>query len=45
VWGEKPVDLMWLKIVLLVETGRTQDAENEFQTVILKGIVTNSEIQ
>jgi hypothetical protein len=45
VWGKYPVDLMWLKIVLLVETGNTQDAENEFQTVILKGIVTNSEIQ
>jgi hypothetical protein len=37
------VALMWLKIVLLVETCNTGRAESAAQTVILEEIVTNSE--
>jgi hypothetical protein len=41
--GEMVVALMWLKIMLLVKTCNTGRAESAAQTVILEGIVTNSE--
>jgi hypothetical protein len=39
------VALIWLKIVLLVKTCNTASAEKAGQTVILDGIVTNSEFE
>ena len=37
--------LMWLKIVSLVETCNAERVERAAQTVILEGIVTNSEFE
>jgi hypothetical protein len=34
---------MWLKIVSLVKAGNRWGAKNAAQTVILEGLVTNSE--
>jgi hypothetical protein len=36
---------MWLKIVPFVKTDNRPNAEDPAQTVILEGIVTNSEIE
>jgi hypothetical protein len=43
--GKMIVTLMWLKILSLVKTCNTGRAETAAQTVILEGIVTNSEIE
>jgi hypothetical protein len=43
--GERNVALMWLKILPLVKTFCTSKVESAAQTVILEGIVTNSEFE
>jgi hypothetical protein len=42
--GKMNVALMWLKIVPFVKTCNTSRVESAAQTVILGGLVTNSEI-
>jgi hypothetical protein len=43
--GKMNVALMWLKITFLVKTCNPRRAESAVQTVILGGLVTNSEFE